>query len=205
MDIKESYTAFADQQYLIRGDLVQVATQVKKLVDSNDSRSLLVFVDQNGLQMDLDLRGDLKHVLAWIESAKNGSSKIATEPAPTPKRAPGRPRLGVVGHEVTLLPRHWQWLKAQPGGASIALRKLVDRARTDNSRLDQVRISKENTFRFMNAIAGNEPGFEEASRALFAGNKNDFYTQTHGWPKDVLDFVSNLASDSWLDESHDSK
>ncbi len=199
MEIGESYTAFADQECLIRGDLAEVATQVKELVDNDDPRTLLVFDDHNGSQMDLDLRGELKHVLNWIASTKKRKTE-KTQEAPAPqKRSPGRPRLGVVGHEVTLLPRHWQWLKAQPGGASVALRKLVDQARNGNSRQDRVRKSRENTFRFMNAIAGNEPGFEEASRALFAGKKTSFAKETENWPKDVLIFVNNLASDSWID------
>lgn len=188
MNTPQSYTAFAGSEKISQGELPQVAKVVKSLVDARDPRAVLVFAFPSGQQVDIDLRGTLEDVLASLGSA----GREAPEAAPT-RRSPGRPKLGVVGREVTLLPRHWEWLNAQPGGASVALRKLVEQARRDYRGADQVRQSREAAFRFMSAIAGDEPGFEEASRALFAGNEEGFATHTKGWPEDIRDFALLLT------------
>ncbi|HZJ02412.1 MAG TPA: DUF2239 family protein, partial [Thermoleophilia bacterium] len=104
---------------------------------------------------------------------------------------------GVVGREVTLLPRHWEWLNAQPGGASVALRKLVEQARRANEGKDRVRRSQEGAFRFMSAMAGNEPGFEEATRALFAGDRQRFEHHSESWSVDLRDYARALAADAF--------
>ena len=117
------------------------------------------------------------------------------------RRAPrGAPDCGVVGREVTLLPRHWEWLSAQPGGASVALRKLVEQARRENAGRDRARRSQEVAFRFMSAMAGNMAGFEEASRALFAGGRERFEGLTAPWPPDVRDYAARLAADAFAAE-----
>jgi hypothetical protein len=116
---------------------------------------------------------------------------------PAPPRKPGRPKLGVVAREVTLLPRHWDWLAAQPGGASVALRKLVEAARKVLSEEDQRRASQEATYRFMQVMAGNEAGFEDAARALFAGDTHRFEVLIQSWPDDVRDHVSLLSVDAF--------
>ena len=187
MTTPENYTAFADSERIIQGSLPEVATTVKALVDARDPRQILVFAHPTGQQIDIDLRGTLENVLAGLGTP---------EPAPV-RRTPGRPKLGVVGREVTLLPRHWEWLNAQPGGASVALRKLVELARRENQGADRQRQAIEAAFRFMSAIAGNQPGFEEASRALFAGDRDGFESQTKDWPEDVHDFTHNLATDGF--------
>ena len=135
----------------------------------------LIFDDSTGAQVDLDLRG-----------------KKAEEPA-AEVRGRGRPRLGVVAKEVTLLPRHWDWLNLQPGGASVALRKLVDEARRTSGDRDRVRGAQEAAYRFMSAIAGNLPGFEEATRALFAYDRRRFTELIAAWPEDVRDYAIRLA------------
>ncbi len=187
MNTENSYSAFAGPACIAQGDLDHMARVVKPLVDAGDTRTLLVFAYPTGEQVDLDLRGTLEDVLAGLAVAN------PTPAATAPARRPGRPKLGVVGREVTLLPRHWEWLNAQPGGASVALRKLVEKARRGNQDADRVRRSREAAFHFMSAIAGNEPGFEEASRALFAGNGDGFNAQTQAWPRDVRDFARLLA------------
>jgi len=188
---EKSYSAFAGPACIAQGDLDHMARVIKPLVDAGDTRTLLVFAYPTGEQVDLDLRGSLEDVLAALGSTSPASAETA------PIRRPGRPKLGVVGREVTLLPRHWEWLNAQPGGASVALRKLVEQARRGNQDADRVRRSREAAFRFMSAIAGNEPGFEEASRALFAGNGDEFAAHTQGWPVDVRDFARLLAGASF--------
>lgn len=116
---------------------------------------------------------------------------VAPEAVP---RGPGRPKLGVVAREVTLLPRHWEWLNGQPGGASVALRKLVDEARRANDGKDRVRQAREAAYRFMSVMAGNERGFEEATRALFAGDRERFEEFVASWPADVRDHAKRLAA-----------
>ena len=119
---------------------------------------------------------------------------VPAPPEAEEPRGPGRPRLGVVAREVTLLPRHWDWLNSQPGGASVALRKLVEEARRTYADRDRIRLAQESAYRFMSAMAGNEPGFEEAARALFAGNPKRFDEMSAKWPKDVAAHAQRLAS-----------
>ena len=112
-------------------------------------------------------------------------------PAP---RGPGRPKLGVVPREVTLLPRHWDWLGSQPGGASVSLRKLVEKALRASAEPDRLREATESAYRFMHALAGNEAGFEEASRALFAGELARLQAEVANWPPEVRSHLLDLAS-----------
>jgi hypothetical protein len=98
---------------------------------------------------------------------------------------------------VTLLPRHWDWLASQPGGASVALRKLVEGARRTNQETDRLRLAKEAAYRFMSTMAGNEPGFEEAARALFAGDEERFVKFAEAWPVDVATHALRLAAPAW--------
>ena len=109
-----------------------------------------------------------------------------------PKPARGRPRLGVTAREVTLLPRHWDWLATQPGGASAALRRLVDQARRDSGGADAIRQAQEATYRVMTTLAGDFPDYEEATRALFANDRQRFAQLTAGWPGDIGDYIREL-------------
>ena len=115
------------------------------------------------------------------------------------RRAPlatvaSRPKLGVIAREVTLLPRHWEWLSSQPGGASVALRKLVEEARRANAGRDRIRQAQEAAYRFVSVLAGNLPGFEEACRALFAGDAARFDSLVQGWPAGVRNHAQRLAA-----------
>jgi hypothetical protein len=173
-------TAFEGSTCIASGDLIEVTLKAREAIGRNGSSPVLIFDDQTGHQIDLDLRestDDLKNRLASVE----------------PRRA-GRPRLGVVAREVTLLPRHWEWLNSQPGGASVALRKLVEQARRDYAERDRVRQAQEAAYKFMSAMAGNEPGFEEASRALFARRQDGFEEMSAVWPADVRDHARRLAA-----------
>jgi hypothetical protein len=109
---------------------------------------------------------------------------------------PGRPKLGVVAREVTLLPRHWDWLAAQPGGASVALRQLVEAARSDPKH--RARAARDSLYRFMTAIVGNAPGYEEALRALYAGERDDFFSHIEAWPPDVRVKIMEMAAGAFL-------
>lgn len=175
-------TAFVGFRRVAAGDYGSVALEAKKLLEDDERASVLIFDDATGAQVDFDLRGTTDEILRRLAPA---------EEAP---RGPGRPKLGVVAREVTLLPRHWDWLNAQPGGASVALRKLVDEARKTHEAADRTRRSREAAYRFMSAVAGNLPGFEEATRALFAGDEHRLAEQIRDWPEDVRDHAALLAS-----------
>lgn len=123
-----------------------------------------------------------------IDFDLSGGPEAVTQRLSEPSEAPrgrGRPKLGVVAREVTLLPRHWDWLASQPGGASVALRKLVEAARRESEGPDRIRAAREATYRFASAIGGNLAGFEEAMRALFAGDDVGFEARIQAWPADI--------------------
>ena len=172
---------------------MEVALAAKAAVDRDDSVPVLVFDDETSRLVELDLRGTPQEIVARLKADADPGVAVA-EP-----RGPGRPRLGVVSREVTLLPRHWQWLGAQPGGASVTVRKLIDEARRVNDGRDRVRAAREVTYRFMTAMAGNYAGYEEALRALFAGKKARFDETIESWPADVRAHVDTLSAAAWAD------
>ena len=186
-------TAFSGPQRIASGELRHVAMKAKQAFDLHPDRPVLVFDDADARTIEVPLElpaADLLRLLAQPQLA------ASTDAAPAPRR-PGRPKLGVVAREITLLPRHWDWLAAQPGGASVALRKLVEEARKVSSGDDRRRAAQEATFRFMQAMAGDTPGFEEAARALFAGDVARFEEQVARWTDDVRDHATWLATDAF--------
>ena len=186
-------TAFSGPQRIASGELRHVAMKAKQAFDLHPDRPVLVFDDADGRTVEVPLElpaADLLRLLAQPQLATSADA------APAPRR-PGRPKLGVVAREITLLPRHWDWLAAQPGGASVALRRLVEEARKVSSGDDRRRAAQEATFRFMQAMAGDQPGFEEASRALFAGDVARFEEHVARWADDVRDHATWLATDAF--------
>jgi hypothetical protein len=186
MNTPQSCTAFAGSARLATGALAEVAVAARH---APAETTVLVFDDATGKVVDLDLRGTDAVIRRRYQPV---------EPAPeaaAPERGRGRPKLGVVAREVTLLPRHWDWLGTQPGGASVALRKLVETAQRAGADRDRSRLAKEAVYRFISAMAGNEPGFEEAARALFAGDRARFVTETEAWPADVRNYARQRAAD----------
>ncbi|PLC41813.1 DUF2239 domain-containing protein [Ralstonia pickettii] len=185
-------TAFAGTQRLAAGPVRDVARAVKIHVGAHPESQVLVFDNTSAQPVEFDLRGTVEDVLARLDqTAPSASEPAESESRP---RGPGRPKLGVIAREVTLLPRHWDWLAAQPGGASVTLRKLVEDARRAAEGADRRRTAQEAAYRFMSAMAGNAAGFEEATRALFAADAAAFESLTHSWPADVRDFARELAS-----------
>lgn len=182
----KTFTAFEGQQRLASGLLAEVALAVKGHTRPT-AAPIVIFSDTTGRPIDLDLRGSNDEVLARLP-ADAKPAEVASEP-----RGRGRPKLGVVAREVTLLPRHWEWLNAQPGGASVALRKLVDEARRANGDRDRQRAARDAAYHFMSAMAGNLRNFEEASRALFADDRRKFTGLIASWPADIRDHVVKLA------------
>jgi hypothetical protein len=168
----------------------------KAVIDTGSTHPILIFDDTTSRVIDVDFRGTADAVRRRLRESSEGAVRAAQEASveALAARGPGRPRLGVVPREVTLLPRHWEWLADQPGGASAALRRLVDEARRTHVDTDRMRRVRESAYRFMSAMAGNEPGFEEATRALFAGNAERFDQCTEDWPADLRDHARRLAS-----------
>ncbi|CAG9219240.1 conserved hypothetical protein [Paraburkholderia tropica] len=201
-------TAFAGTRLLARGTPLDVALAVKAELERGDAASVLVFDDRDARPVEFDLRGRPADVAARLaadaawqarsqEGAQSGEDSGETEPADDAPRGRGRPKLGVVAREVTLLPRHWDWLAAQPGGASVVLRKLVETSRLAGEEKHRVRASREAVHRFMTALAGNLPGYEEALRALYAGERARFEAWSVDWPEGVRDYVRELAQDAF--------
>lgn len=170
--------AFEGTRRIAEGSLGEVTVAAKRLLFDGTDKPVLLFDCETGQQVDVDYR-------------------VAVEPEPEPEaeqRKVGRPKLGVVAREVTLLPRHWEWLASQPGGASVALRKLVEEARRKSEGKDRMRKAKEATYRFVTSMAGNEPGYEEALRALFAADKERFTMYCSAWPADVKEQSLKMAA-----------
>ncbi len=190
-DAERRCTAFDGGRRLASGTLADVARAVARALAAGAAGPLLVFDDETGHVIDLDTRGGEVAVAARYATADTAPA-AAPAAAPEP-RGPGRPKLGVVAREVTLLPRHWDWLAAQPGGASAALRRLVEEARARGAAADRARRGREVAYRVMHALAGDRPGFEAASRALFAGDRAGVRAAAARWPPDVRGHVDALA------------
>jgi uncharacterized protein len=189
--------AFEGTRCIAAGNLLHVARKVKEALDRGAPNSILIFDDTTGEPIEIDFRGTLDEVIARLEKTIAVAAVSAApelESAPSEPRGPGRPKLGVVAREVTLFPRHWDWLNSQPGGASVALRKLVEEARRVNANRDRIRQAQESAYVFLSAMAGNLPGYEEATRALFAGDSARFAEQTEAWPVDIRNHARKIAA-----------
>ena len=178
-----SYSAFSGDRLIAFGSLAEVLAAAKAYVDSSEYPQLLIFEDRSGRQLEFDLTGKLEEVL--------------TRALPPPERTgPGRPKLGVISREVSLLPRHWEWLEAQPQGISAGLRRLVEEARKQNPGEQRARKGREALNKFMTAIAGNRPNYEEATRALFASDHARFEELIADWPEDIRAHLQRVLEDS---------
>lgn len=191
-----TFTAFDGQVHLSTGTPEAIAAFVKRSLKVEKPGSLLVFDNFTGRVVDFDLQGTREEISAQLayagERSRPAEQSTTSEPQEV-QRGRGRPKLGVVAREVTLLPRHWAWLADQPGGASVALRKLVEKARKESTDTDNIRAANERAYNFMLAMAGDLPGYEEATRALFAGDREKFESQTAAWPRDIRTHASWLA------------
>lgn len=166
----KTYTAFLGTELVALGNRDEVLQALKPRFDRDAGALFLIFEDQTGKQVDFDMRGTLADVQARYREVHAG---------------PGRPKLGVMAREVSLLPRHWEWLEEQPSGASAAIRRLVEDARKREPAAQEARAAIQAAGRFLSAMAGNLPGYEEATRSLYARNKKRFHELIRGWPKDI--------------------
>lgn len=189
-------TAFEGSRCIATGELKDVAPLAKAALDrragDDNPPPVLVFNDATSETIELDWRGSAQDFAARL-----GVPATPHQPSPEATRGPGRPKLGVVAREVTLLPRHWEWLGQQPGGASVALRKLVEAARLSSEGKDRARQSREVGYKFMATMAGHEAGFEEASRALFAGDQAGLEARIAAWPVDVQTHLKKLLTEAF--------
>jgi hypothetical protein len=180
MEDEQTFTAFVCETLIASGPLADVLPVLKARFDKGDHTLVLIFEDHTGKQIDFDLRGTLKQALD------------RALPPSQPRSGPGRPKLGVVSREVSLLPRHWEWLEQQPNGASAALRRLVDQERHREPAVMRARLAVEAVGRFLSAIAGNFPGYEEATRALWGGDRARFDSLIRDWPRDIRAHAQHL-------------
>jgi hypothetical protein len=179
MTDNSTYTAFVGETLVAAGSLEVLLPAAKGQFEKDAGAALFIFEDQTGRQVDFDLRGSLEEVM------------VRALPA-TPHAGPGRPKLGVVSREISLLPRHWSWLEQQPNGASAAIRRLIDEARKKDPAKERRRLATEAAGRFMLAMAGNFPGYEEATRALYADNRDGLEELIRDWPQDIRAHVVRL-------------
>jgi uncharacterized protein len=185
--MKRSVTAFQGTTRIAFGPLAEVARSVHHAVAAHARQEILTFEDANGRVIDLNLSGTAEDVATRYTIAPD-------------TRARGRPKLGVTAREVTLLPRHWDWLATQPGGASAALRRLVETARRTSAAGDRRRTAQEAAYRVMQALAGDLPGYEEALRTLFADDPEGYDRNIATWPEDVRRYCRALAFPPETDE-----
>lgn len=163
--MESTVTAFLAGRVIASGERDEVARNIQKQLLEQDG-TILVFEDRSGRITDLDYK----------------------KAAP---RSAGRPKLGVQAREVTLHPRHWDWLSEQPGGASAALRKLVEEARAKGR---TVRECRDAVYRFLQAACGDAPGYEEALRALYSARDEDFLKLVDQWPEDIGRYIRKLLA-----------
>lgn len=190
--------AFEGVRRIATGHLADVALAVKQVIERGEQAPVLVFDAFTSQPVEFDLRGTANDVLARLAADEAEMAEDGEPPDETAPRGRGRPKLGVVAREVTLLPRHWDWLNSQSGGASVALRKLVEAARLASDEKDRIRHAQEAVYRFMTSLAGNLPGYEEATRALYAGDRVRLDASIEPWPADVREHAARLAASAFV-------
>lgn len=195
--------AFDGDRRIASGELSEAAVRIKQAIADRPDAQILAFDTETSHPVEIDLRGSAADVQARFKQKSSDQTSPAQQ-AETP-RGPGRPKLGVVAREVTLLPRHWEWLALQPGGASVALRKLVEDARRAGSSKDRTRAAQESVYRFMAAMAGDKPNYEDALRALFAGDGSRFHALIADWPADIRDHIKQLSDRLFEQSAEQSK
>ena len=193
---EHTYTAFSGSRLIASGDVKAMVLETKACLDRGEAGGLLIFDDRTGRQIDFDFRGTAEEVLARLATHPGVGDRAAGGPD-RPRTGPGRPKLGVVSREVSLLPRHWEWLEQQPNGISAALRRLVDDARGKDPQGQRTRAALDAASAFLFAMAGNLPGYEEASRALWARDRQRFEDLTREWPEDIRAYSGRLAREAF--------
>lgn len=185
MDEIQTYTAFEGERLLSRGHLKDVVLNIKKYMGSAQNCEVLLISDASGKVMDFNFYGSKQEVLKRLEPY--------TTVATADTSGPGRPKLGVVSREISLLPRHWEWLASQPGGASATIRTLVEEARKKSLNTSNVKVVQERVYRVMSVLGGDLSGYEEALRALYKKDQKTFLGQIKAWPEDIRRYIEDLV------------
>ena len=188
MDILNTYTAFDGDQQLFQGPLNEIVLKIKGRMGKDENSAILIFSDATGKIMDFNFQGSKKDILKRLEVFISGEKSNDNSVA-----GPGRPKLGVISREVSLLPRHWEWLATQTGGASAILRSLVEDAKKKSTLGNSVKQAQERTYKFMHAIAGDLNGYEDALRALYKRDGKNFLAKIEDWPRDIRSYATELA------------
>lgn len=203
-DWENRFIAFEGETLIADGNQLEVALRLKKQGAEPALRrgEVLIFAGADGRQIDLHLSGSESDIERRYGAATESAAPIVgiggkAAAAGAEKKTRGRPKLGVIGREVTLLPRHWAWLDTQRGGASATLRRLVDAERKASVDSDYRRASQDRANRFMSAMAGDLKGFEEATRALYAGNREGFESASASWAHDIRHIAVSMAADAF--------
>lgn len=173
-----NYTAFNNNEILAQGSLETIALAVRQKVKEDKNASILIFSDLTGRQIDIDISGTEKQVLERLKIYSSNKT-------PQVSAGAGRPKLGVIPREISLLPHHWEWLINQDGGSSGIIRKLID-DKIKSTSPDKVKIAQERAYKFLSAIGGNLPNFDEATRYLYRKDKEKFQELTSSWPKGIV-------------------
>lgn len=187
METLNTYTAFEDHKILSKGSLEDVVLKVKKRFEKSPASQIVIYSDATGKSMDFNFHGSEKEVLKRLEVYTTPESATAVS------SGPGRPKLGVISREVSLLPKHWEWLATQSGGASNTLRKLVEESMKKTSGVNTVKTAQERTYKFMSVEAGDLENYEEALRALYRKDKERFSSEIKTWPRDVQKHIIELS------------
>jgi uncharacterized protein len=180
-----TWVAFEHHRLMARGTPGEVITSLQHLLNTPSGAMPVVLDAASSERIELDWRLPLDTLLIQVPAPAPATSTENGEPSDDAPRGPGRPKLGVTAREVTLLPRHWDWLSRQTGGASVALRKLVQSAMREGSAADAKRRATDAAYRFMSIVGGDLPYYEEVSRALFAGDLARLQSLVSDWPDDV--------------------
>lgn len=193
MEQENIYTVFEGHSLIFHGPLSDVVMKVKQRMGKSDHSSILIFSDSTGKILDFNFQGSEKDVVKRLEIYTHDFQ-------PQDQSGPGRPKLGVVSREISLLPRHWEWLATQPGGASATLRKLVEDAKKKTEGTLSIKQIQERAYKFMSVLAGDLPNYEEALRALYKRDKRGFLEHSAQWPKDVRRHSLALSKSIFADD-----
>jgi uncharacterized protein len=194
MDTLNTYTAFEGDKLFFHGPLAEVVLRIKKRLGKNHHSEMMIFCDSTGSRVDFNFHGSEKDVL------KRLSVFVPDDTAAKDNPGPGRPRLGVASREISLFPRHWEWLATQPGGASATLRRLVEEAKKRHITRDSSKHAQERTHKFLSVVAGDRKGYEEALRFLYRKEKKEFLHQIIDWPPDIRAYATQLAKPVFASE-----
>ncbi len=192
MEQHTTYTAFEGSDLLFRGSLHEVVTKIKKRMGKTSHSEVFLFSDETGKLMDFNFHGTEKDVQKRLEVFSTVPERQGEEESKS-LAGPGRPKLGVISREVSLLPRHWEWLAAQPSGASATLRKLIEEAKKKSAGGASLKQLQERCYKVMSVLAGDRSGYEEALRALYKKDQESFLMHINDWPKDIRKHIAELA------------